>query len=226
VFAAGLLGLIAALWTWTLPGDPGLREDMAGVPVLVLDNGFHTDLALPRGALEARPGPLADAVRALGPGDWILTGWGDAVFYVDQSPIERRLPDGARAFFRPGNPSVLMLDPFAGDPSFRIPPARRRALRLPPAAFERLAAHVEATLELTDGRARVRAARGGDDARFYAAQGHFWILNLCNTWAARTLNAAGLQVRPLRSVVSPEVLASVDRFRRADAQLDRAARRD
>lgn len=211
VLAAGLPGLIAALWTWTLPGDPDLRADPDGVRVMVLDNGFHTDLAVPRAALEARPGPLAEAVRGVGPGDWILIGWGDAVFYVDQRPVERRLPDGARAFFRPGNPSVLMLDPHAGDPSARLPAARTRALRLPPDAFERLAARVESTLDLRGGRARLATARPGDDARFYAARGRFWILNLCNTWAARTLNAAGLPVRPLRSVVSPEVLAAVDR---------------
>lgn len=211
ILAAALLGLIAALWTWTLPGDPALRHDPAGMPVRILDNGFHTDLALPRAALEARGGPLADAVHALGPGDWVLVGWGDAVFYVDQSPIEGRLLDGARAFFRPGNPSVLMLDPHAGDPAARLPAARRRTLRLPPEAFERLASAVEATLALDRGRARLVVARSGDDARFYAAYGHFWILNLCNSWAARTLNAAGLPVRPLRSVVSPEVLAAIDR---------------
>ena len=221
VLAAGLLGLVAALWTWTLPGDPDLRADPGGVTVLVLDNGFHTDRALPRAALEGRPGPLAEAVGELGPGDWILTGWGDAVFYVDQRPIERRLPDGARAFFRPGNPSVLMLDPHAGDPSVRVPAARRRVLRLPPGAFERLASHVEATLALSDGRPRPATAPAGADARFYAAEGHFWILNLCNVWAARTLNAAGLPVRPLRSVVSPEVLAAVDR-----AELDTRAAGD
>jgi len=211
ILAAGLLGLIAALWTWTLPGDPALADDPDGVPVRVLDNGFHIDLAVPRGALETRPGPLAEAVRALGPGDWVLIGWGDAVFYVDQSPIEGRLLDGARAFFRPGNASVLMLDPHAGDPAARLAPARRRTLRLPPGAFERLAARIEGTLALENGRARLAAARPGDDARFHAARGQFWILNLCNSWAARTLNAAGLPVRPLRSVVSPEVLAAVDR---------------
>lgn len=211
ILAAGLLGLIAALWTWTLPGDPALADDPTGVPVRVLDNGFHIDLAVPRAALEKRPGPLAEAVRALAPGDWVLIGWGDAVFYVDQSPIEARLLDGARAFFRPGNSSVLMLDPHAGDPAARLPPMRRRTLRLPPEAFERLAARIEGTLALEDGRARVVTARAGDDARFHAATGHFWILNLCNSWASRTLNAAGVPVRPLRSVVSPEVLAAVDR---------------
>src|SRR5690606_34200375 len=82
---AGLFAAFAALWTWTAPGDPALwpaRAGEPGVEVHLLDNGFHTDLALPRAALEARTGPLAEAARALPPGDWILIGWGDAKFYV------------------------------------------------------------------------------------------------------------------------------------------------
>jgi hypothetical protein len=221
LFAAGLLGLIAGLWTWTLRGDPDLRAETPVARLIVLDNGFHTDLALPRAALEEGGGALAQAVRALPPGDWIIFGWGDARFYVDQSPVQDRLPDGARAFFMPGNASVLMLDPHAGEPGRGMRADRRRYVEVGPQALAALRRRLRATLDLSDGAPRLVAARPGDDARFYAARGHFWILNLCNTWAARTLNAAGFPVRPLRSVVSPEVLAAVDR-----AELDRPDRRD
>ena len=105
---AALVGLAAALLTWTRPGATD-REATDPVVIQVLDNGFHTDIAMPRAALERRGGPLAHAVEALAPGDWILIGWGDAKFYVDQRPISDRLPDGARAFLHPGNRSVLML---------------------------------------------------------------------------------------------------------------------
>lgn len=222
--AAMALGAVAALWTWTAPGDPALwpvSATDAGVEVQVLDNGFHTDLAVPRASLEARSGPLAEAVRSLPPGDWILIGWGDAKFYVDQSPMTDRLPDGARAFFRPGNASVIMLDPTRSDPQTLVAADRRRALRLSAAGFEAMAAHIEASLELSDGRARIAAARAGDDARFFASHEHFWIGRLCNHWSAGVLNAAGLPARPLRSVTSSEVMATVER-----AQLDTDAPRD
>jgi hypothetical protein len=162
LFVAMVLGAIAALWTWTAPGNPALwpvSATDAGVEVQVLDNGFHTDLAVPRAALVARTGPLADAVRSLPPGDWILIGWGDSQFYVDQSPITDRLPDGARAFFRPGNASVIMLDPAQSDPSDLVATDRRRALRLSAAGFEAMADHIEASLDLDDGHARIAAAR-------------------------------------------------------------------
>src|SRR5690606_9721282 len=96
LIAAAALGAAAAVWTWTTPGDLELWRappGAAGVELHLLDNGFHTDLAVPRAVLEARGGPLAEAVRGLAPGDWILIGWGDAKFYVDQSPMEGRLPD-------------------------------------------------------------------------------------------------------------------------------------
>jgi hypothetical protein len=222
--AAATLGATAALWTWTAPGDPALfpaaSADRA-VEVHVLDNGFHTDLAVPRARLEARTGPLAEAVRSLPPGDWILIGWGDARFYVDQSPVTDRLPDGARAFFRPGNASVVMLDPAQRDPRALVAADRRRALRLSAAGFDAMADRVEASLDLEDGRARIAAARAGDDARFFASHESFWIGRLCNHWSAGVLNAAGLPARPLRAITSAEVMATIDR-----AKLDTEAPRD
>lgn len=209
---AMLVGGLAALWTWTTPDDVTARP-APGAPVVelfVLDNGFHTDLAVPRAALQARGGPLAEAVRSLAPGDWILIGWGDAKFYVDQSPISDRLPDGARAFFARGNPSVVMLDPEQHDPRLRFAEAGRNAVRLSPAGFERMAARIEASLDLSGGGPRIAAARAGDDARFFASHEHFWIGHLCNHWTAQVLAAAGLPVGPMRSVTSGEIMRATD----------------
>ena len=205
---AALIGCAAALWTWTRPGEPAPRPGADAVVLRLLDNGFHTDLAVPRAALIARGGPLGRAAAELPPGDWILIGWGDAKFYVDQSPISARLPDGARAFFRPGNPSVVMLDPYQGDPERDFADAGH-ALRLSPAAFDRLAARIEASLDLTTGVPRITAARAGDDARFFASGETFSILHLCNHWTADVLNAGGVAVRPARAITSAEVVRAV-----------------
>ena len=212
ILAAGVLGWVAALWTWTLAGDPAaLAGGPDGIPVHVLNNGFHTDLAVPRAALEARGGPLAEASRSLGPGDWVLIGWGDARFFTDTTPMESRIPDGVRAFLWPGNASVVMLDPETGDPSRRFPPKARRSLYLTPDGIAGLMGRIERSLALSEGRPRRTLARAGDGAHFFASRESFWIGHLCNNWTARVLNAGGLSVRPQRSETAGEVMAAIDR---------------
>ena len=221
---AALIGAVAALLTWTQPGDATPTGSPDTLVVQVLDNGFHTDLAVPREALVRRGGPLARAVAGLAPGDWILIGWGDARFYVDRSPIADRLPDGARAFLRPGNLSVVMLDPAAGDP--RLSYGEDSAtLTLTRAQFDRLAARVEASLDLSDGAPRIATARPDDDARFFASRETFSILHLCNHWTAGVLNAGGVPVRPVQSITSAEVMRSV-RAAERERKLDRSPSRD
>ncbi len=222
LIAAAAIGVLSALLTWQTPADADLASrGTEAVTIHLLDNGFHTDMALPRDALEARGGPLAEAVRTLGPGDWVLVGWGDAKFYVDQSPIADRLPDGARAFFRPGNPSVVMLDPETDDPRRLFAEEGRATLTISSAAFDRMAGRIEASLDLSTGEPRVAAARSGDDARFFASRETFSILHLCNHWTASVLAAGGVSIRPVRSITSAEVM----RATRA-AALDRASSRD
>ena len=228
---AGLIGLAAALWTLTRPGDAALypaSPDEAGVTVYLLDNGFHTDLAVPRTALLTGGGPLAEATARLAPGDWVLVGWGDATFYVDQSPIPGRLADGARAFFKPGNASVVMLDPQASDPTRRFRAEDRQTLRLSRAGMAALRARVQASLA-TDGAGRpiTAAARPGDDARFFVSRETFWIGHLCNHWTAELLSAGGLPVRPFRAVTSGEVMRTAARADRlAAVKLDLQPVRD
>lgn len=213
VLFGAAIGLIAALWTLTWPGDERLfppAPDGEGVVVHLLDNGFHTDLAVPRAALLEGGGPLAEATQALAPGDWVLVGWGDAIFYVDQSPISDRLPDGARAFFRPGNASVVMLDPEQDDPALR-PEKGRQTLRLSSAGMAALRGRLASSLRLHDDRPVLATMRAGGDARFYESRETFWVGHLCNHWTGELLNAAGLPIRPFRSITSGELMRAARR---------------
>lgn len=221
---AVLIGASAAVWTAERPGDPGLFPPVRSettVVVHLLDNGFHTDLAVPRAALAAGDDALARAVRALPPGDWVRVGWGDSVFYVEQGAISGRLPDGARAFFKPGgNPSVVMLDPDPTDPAL-FTEAERATLRLSPQGFAALRARVAASLRLDEGgQAVVSAQRDGDDAVFYASGETFWVGHLCNHWTAEVLNAGGLSMPMARSLTSGAVMRAARQAEQSAAELD------
>lgn len=228
LLAGALAGLAAALLSWTTPAAPDAlpAAHEAGVTLHLLDNGFHTDLAVPRARLEAGGGPLAAAARSLDAGDWVLVGWGDATFYVDQSPISDRIPDGLRAFLRPGNASVVMLDPIQRSPDRLWGPQHRTSFRLSEAAFARLRNRIEASLEAPDGRPRLTAEREGlsphDDARFFASRETFSLLFLCNHWSAALLREAGVPVRPVRALTSGEIVRAAQRA----AELDTATAGD
>jgi hypothetical protein len=120
---AGLLGLVAGVWTWTRSGAEVAPSGGPPVVIHILNNGFHTDLAVPRAALEARTGPLAEACAVLGPGDWILIGWGDATL------LRRHLADRRVGFSTAHGPSSgraiprsMMLDPAHRRPVARLSP--------------------------------------------------------------------------------------------------------
>ena len=105
--------LVVLLGACVLPGDRALYPVAAGapsVPVYIIDNGFHVDLAAPRAAL-ARPGTASGAaVAGLPDSPWVLIGWGDASYYRGSVGARSRTLDGVRALLRPGNPSVIRLE--------------------------------------------------------------------------------------------------------------------
>ena len=221
ILIAGLIGAILGLVSWTEQG-PALPPPGAGAVTVSLEsNGFHTDLVMDRAPLLARGGPLAERVAALAPGEAVRIGWGDARFYVDQTPIMGRLPDGARALFKRGNASVLMLSPVARMRPVRDP-ERQVSIRLSPEAFEALARRIEASLDLSGGEPRLVATAPDGRTRFYASHETFWIGRMCNRWTAEVLSAAGLTVHPGRAPVAASVLADA-RANAGAATLDTGA---
>ena len=211
--ATALALTLAGLGGWTRAPDPALTTSAQAptVDIWVIDNGFHTDLALPRALLEADDDALARAVRGLPPGDWILVGWGDARFYVETSPIPERLPDGARAFLAPGNPSVVMLDPSPVDPEAAYRPGAAHRVRLSEQGFRALKRRLEASLRVEDGRLVPGPPSQIGDGRFFASVETFWIGHLCNHWTGELLHAGGLPLRPVRSIVSAEIVGMARR---------------
>ena len=204
-----LILLVGVAYLYRMDGTGGAvaAPDGPSVAVYVVNNGFHTDLVLPRNALEARPGILAQAV-ASDPlrGDWIYVGWGDARFFIEEGPIGPRWRDGLRALFGRDNPAVLMVRAGRG-PERVFAPNRHLRLDLTPGAYGRLLAQIEAGM-VTDkgGRPVLTQVRMRDGTHFYAHQQRFWIGHMCNHWVLETLHAAGLTVWPWRVMTAGQVM--------------------
>ncbi|ESQ80129.1 DUF2459 domain-containing protein [Asticcacaulis sp. YBE204] len=191
----------AAVILTSRSGDLGLYPPSNGdVTIYVINNGFHTDIALPAEAVQARGGLLASAGRAAGDKAWVVYGWGDAGFYTTKGFSVARAFDGMRALFKPGNPSVVRVFGVSRRPDEAFD-AEVVPVMISQAGFDALAQRMEASFAQTNG-APIRANVANSDA-FFDSTGHFSILRLCNHWTADQLDAAGLPTTPMIDGLAP-----------------------
>jgi len=179
-------------------GDPALypARPGQGVTVYLIDNGWHSDIAVPTAAIEARGDALAAAARQTSSAPWTLIGWGDAGFYEASSPALSRIPDGLAALLG-GRPTVVHLEGAFAAPD-RTWGRGVRPITLSRAGLTALLARTGRSLARGPGGAPVMAPiRRVRDEAFFASGERFSLLHLCNHWTAELLNAAGLPVTPL-----------------------------
>lgn len=195
---AGMTALALLLTTLATAREGDARLYPPGgdaVTVYLVDNGFHTDLALPSQALAGHIAGVAAAQVTAKP--WILLGYGDRRFFVEQGPVADRVADGLRALFMPGNPSVLRIDGLAATPDHLYADGVT-AVRVSPAGLKHMVAFVDASLAKDRAGAPIPvAAPPAADSRFFAARASFSLIHLCNHWTGELLNAAGMSTLPV-----------------------------
>lgn len=189
-----LVTFIAAILAFALityrPADP--RRLGGTAVVYIVDNGFHTDLAIPRGALD-RAGPMREALALLPPSPWVLVGWGDERFYTHTGFSTARVADGLRALFGPDNPSVIRLTTLDRAPTQAFYPRDLMAVRL----TEQGLAGVVGRIDGAFARPLRSPTRWGPAGRFFASRERFSVLHLCNHWTGEVLHAGGTPDIPL-----------------------------
>lgn len=196
--AFGLLGALTIR-----SGDPRLypAKTGEGVGILLVSNGFHTGLVLPRDDVAKAAGrdgraALISVAERFGHYDWLELGWGEDQFYREVPTVASlnwRL--ALRALFRPGNASVMHVVGIEGDPSIALKGATFVPIRLSADGFARLLAGIDASFARRANEQPEVLGQGlYGPSLFYRAVGAFSLVNLCNHWTARRLGEAGLPV--------------------------------
>lgn len=191
-----LLLLILVVAITVRPGNPRLYPARPGEPtvtVFLIDNGYHSDIALPQSALAKTGGVTAAAARGLVPNAWVLAGWGDARFYVERGWSLHRVLDAFRALFKPDNPSVVRLIGLRDAPD-KVWRTGVTKIVLSQAGFRRLVGRVDDAF--ASGTPEPAPAPRQPDQLFFKSAATFNITHMCNEWTAEALNAAGLGVTP------------------------------
>lgn len=200
--AATLTAATATGCAYTRSGDPALYPVRPGQPAVTLylvNNGYHTNLAIPRVRLEARSGASALAIQALPDEPWVMAGFGDAQFYRERGAGLRRFGSALRAMFAPNNSALINLESLEAAPPELFEARRIAPVRLSEPGFEKLLVELDEAFKLKDGRP-VDAGPGIErpaDSRFFEASLAFSITRICNHWIGDLLNEAGVPIRPV-----------------------------
>jgi uncharacterized protein (TIGR02117 family) len=212
---AATIGVVLLVLFWVLagaayitarPADPMLwppRPDAGQVDVVLVSNGYHAGLALPRETLaefaSGRGYPALVAVtQRFAAFEWIEFGWGDREFYRSV-PTIRDLPIllSLRALFW-SDASALHVVGLAGDPAQIFVGADLVRIPLSRNGFDQMLQQLEATFVPPRGGALPDLGRGlYGPSLFYPANGTFGMFKVCNHWIADLLGAAGLPKAPV-----------------------------
>ncbi|HEY3798968.1 MAG TPA: DUF2459 domain-containing protein [Caulobacteraceae bacterium] len=190
-----LLLLLLTLAT-SKSGDPGLypAKPGDGVAIFLVDNGFHTDLVLPRDAILRDNGNLADAAEGTTADPWIMVGWGDERFYRATSPWQDRIPDGLAAAIG-GRPTVVHLEGVWERPDLAWKSGLHRIV-LSHAGLTALLQRADKALLPSESGGLIPVAHLPNEG-FYRSGEPFSLFHLCNHWTGELLNAGGLPVTPV-----------------------------
>lgn len=206
VWLRGLLALLCAYGVLALltlrHGDRSLYPAATDtVTVYVIDNGFHTDIAVPANELAAGSF-LAQAAKPAGNVPWLVIGWGDAGFYTAKGFSVSRAFDGLRALFWINNPSVIRVFGVSRSPAELYNANTAIPVTLSRAGFTAMVAHMQASFVDGGGHPVAYPVAGMTDA-FFDSREHFSIARDCNNWTADQLNAAGLPAAPMLDGLEP-----------------------
>jgi uncharacterized protein (TIGR02117 family) len=201
-----LVAFIVATLVTARRGDPALYPPAANAPsvrILLVHNGYHSGVVLPRAAVarlagERGHGALIAVTTRFAAYSWLEIGWGDEDFYRHvPTPGDLTLGLALRALFRPGNPSVLQVVGVS-DPRAQLVRAPMAELNLSAEGFGRLVAKVDATFARgPDGLPRDLGPGLYGPSLFYRAVGHFHLGYVCTNWVADMLDAAGVPTAPV-----------------------------
>lgn len=183
---------VVALTGWigsSIPRNADWVEPADGIEVLVGTNGFHTELVLPLVTAQKdwrADFPVADIPARGDPYTHVAIGWGEREVFLN-TPYWSDLTLGRALQAMIGNDALLHISHYVRP----APDADFRPLRLTPAQYSRLVAHIERSV-LPATRRRTYPGYFANDV-FYSAAGRYDWRNTCNQWTSDTLAAAGIK---------------------------------
>jgi len=139
-------------------------------------------------------------------------GWGEEDFY--QNP-DSSVTRAARAILRQ-NPSVLRVEGFNQDiRDVMAWSERTRKISLTPPQMTKLIVYVNESLKKDkNGKPVIASVHGLGEIIFFKSTQTYYLFNTCNTWIARALQYAGLDITPVGVVTAQSLFYKLNKLPR------------
>jgi uncharacterized protein (TIGR02117 family) len=209
LFAVWMIG--GAAFITAHPADPMLwppRPDGGSVEIVVVSNGYHAGVALPRATLadyaSGRGYPALIAVtQRFAAFEWIEFGWGDREFYRSTpTPGDLQVSLALRALFWPGNETVVHVVGLDREPERAFVETDVVRVTLSRNGFDQMLQKLDATFVPPWSGTLTDLGRGlYGPSLFYPATGTFSFMHVCNHWVDDLLGAAGLPTAPVLATI-------------------------
>jgi uncharacterized protein (TIGR02117 family) len=171
--------------------------------IFVIAHAHHSGLIVRADEVPLNAWP---ARRDFPDAEFLVMGWGHREYYPHDDP---GVSLAIRALLFPGL-STLNVIPVRGALTEAFPGSEILELHVPDAGFERLVSFVRETYELdAEGRGIPVSSGTRHAGRFYASARTFHALENCNTWVARALHHAGLEIQVETTLTAGTLLRRV-----------------
>jgi len=211
-----LFGLFLALYVLLtllglFPRNRDFVETPSGVPIYVISNGAHTDLAVPVVNAQQDWRKHLDFSEFLEPtagAQYLTFGWGDRTFYLEtQTWADLKVGTALKSTFLP-SPTLMHVGIRYGEPTDENGSLKLRRLEISPAQYQRLVEHIESGFARAEDDATILidcCRYDYENDNFYEGAGRYHLFNSCNNWANNGLKRAGVRT-PTWSPFSQPIL--------------------
>lgn len=168
------------------------EEDLDGnrVVIYVVGHGWHTGIIVPAADIMARLPALKTRFKAT---PYLEFGWGDKDFYQAEEP-GGGLAVKALLWH---TEAVMHVVAVAPDVHVFFSTSEIHRLCLLPGHYAALLDFIAGSFRLSEAGAAIPLGGGlCSNSNFYEAVGHYTLFNTCNTWTAKGLKSAGLDIDP------------------------------
>jgi uncharacterized protein (TIGR02117 family) len=186
------------------------NQEDAPVAVWIVGHGWHTGIVVPAGDIQTR---LPVLQIRFGDVPYVEFGWGDKTFYQAE---EITAGMAIKASLWP-TAAVMHVVAVPVNPAAYFPRSEVHRLCLLSADYDALLRFIVGSFRTTEDGGPAPLGRGRyGDSQFYEALGDYTLFNTCNTWTAKGLKSAGLDIDPASKATASSVMRYVRKLEAAD----------